>query len=65
MKAVPHFHPHGILGPRGRPMRLKPGSCSNRLARTHKGTIESATTMKGTATYEGFDDNATWSTTKK
>ncbi len=32
---------------------------------TYKGTVESATAMKGTAVYEGFDDKATWSATKK
>jgi hypothetical protein len=32
---------------------------------TYKGTIESPTTMKSTAVYVGFDDNATWSATKK
>ena len=32
---------------------------------TYKGTIESATAMKGTAVYAGFDDNATWSAVKK
>ena len=32
---------------------------------TFKGTIESAGAMKGTAVYEGFDDKATWSATKK
>ena len=31
----------------------------------YKGTIESATTMRGTAVYAGFDDNAKWSATKK
>jgi len=31
----------------------------------YKGTIESATTMKGTAVYAGFDDKATWTATKK
>jgi hypothetical protein len=31
----------------------------------YKGTIESPTAMKGTAVYAGFDDNATWSATKK
>ena len=30
-----------------------------------KGAIESATAMKGTAVYAGFDDKATWSATKK
>lgn len=32
---------------------------------SYKGTIESPTAMKGTAVYAGFDDNATWSATKK
>lgn len=32
---------------------------------SYKGTIESATTMKGTAVYAGFDEKATWSATKK
>jgi hypothetical protein len=32
---------------------------------TYKGTIESPTTMKGTAVYAGLDDKATWSATKK
>jgi hypothetical protein len=32
---------------------------------TYKGTVESATAMKGTAVYEGFDDKATWSASKK
>jgi hypothetical protein len=31
----------------------------------YKGTIESPSAMKGTAVYEGFDDKATWSATKK
>jgi hypothetical protein len=31
----------------------------------YRGTIESPTTMKGTAVYTGFDDNVTWSATKK
>jgi len=32
---------------------------------TYKGTIESPTTMKGTAVYAGVDDKATWTATKK
>jgi hypothetical protein len=32
---------------------------------TYTGTIESATAMKGTAVYEGVDDRATWTATKK
>jgi hypothetical protein len=32
---------------------------------TYKGTLESATAMKGTAVYEGLDDKATWSASKK
>jgi hypothetical protein len=32
---------------------------------SYKGTIESPTAMKGTAVYAGFDDNATWTATKK
>ena len=32
---------------------------------SYKGTIDSPTTMKGTAVYAGFDDKATWSATKK
>ncbi len=32
---------------------------------SYKGTIESPTTMKGTAVYTGFDDKVTWSATKK
>src|SRR5436190_13181365 len=36
-----------------------------KLKINYKGTIESATAMKGTAVYEGFDDKATWSATKK
>jgi hypothetical protein len=32
---------------------------------SYKGTIESATAMKGTAVYAGFDDQATWTATKK
>jgi hypothetical protein len=32
---------------------------------SYKGTIESPTTMKGTAVYAGFDDKATWTATKK
>ena len=32
---------------------------------TYKGTVESATTMKGTAVLEGIDDKATWTATKK
>ncbi|HTS60572.1 MAG TPA: hypothetical protein VMH28_01035 [Candidatus Acidoferrales bacterium] len=31
----------------------------------YKGTIESPTTMKGTAVYTGFDDRATWTASKK
>jgi hypothetical protein len=31
----------------------------------YKGTIESASVMKGTAVYAGFDDKATWSAAKK
>ncbi len=31
----------------------------------YKGTIESATAMKGTAIYHGFDDKATWTAAKK
>ena len=32
---------------------------------SYKGTIESPTTMKGTAVYAGFEDKATWSAVKK
>lgn len=32
---------------------------------TYKGTIQSATQMKGKAIYQGIDENATWSATKK
>jgi hypothetical protein len=32
---------------------------------TYKGTVESETAMKGTAVYEGVDDKATWSASKK
>jgi len=32
---------------------------------TYKGSIEGPASMKGTAVYEGFDDKATWSATKK
>ncbi|MGA2328827.1 MAG: hypothetical protein ABSH05_21325 [Bryobacteraceae bacterium] len=32
---------------------------------SYKGTIESATVMKGTAVYAGFDEKATWSAAKK
>lgn len=32
---------------------------------SYKGTIESPTAMKGTAVYAGFEDNATWTATKK
>jgi hypothetical protein len=32
---------------------------------SYKGTIQSPTAMKGTAVYEGFDNNATWSAVKK
>jgi hypothetical protein len=32
---------------------------------SYKGTIESSTTMKGTAVYAGVDDKATWTATKK
>jgi hypothetical protein len=32
---------------------------------TYKGKIESPTTMKGTAVYEGLDMKATWSATRK
>ena len=31
----------------------------------YKGTIESATSMKGNAVYAGFDENATWTAVKK
>jgi hypothetical protein len=31
----------------------------------YRGTIESPTTMKGTAVYAGFDDNVKWTATKK
>jgi len=31
----------------------------------YKGTIQNASQMKGTAVYEGLDDKATWSATKK
>jgi hypothetical protein len=31
---------------------------------TYKGTVDGAS-MKGTAVYEGVDDKATWSATKK
>jgi hypothetical protein len=36
-----------------------------KLKVTYKGTNESATVMKGTAEYTGFDDKATWPATKK
>jgi hypothetical protein len=36
-----------------------------KLKVTYKGTIESATAMKGTASYAGFDESATWTATKK
>ncbi|HMC62590.1 MAG TPA: hypothetical protein VKJ01_25580 [Candidatus Solibacter sp.] len=32
---------------------------------SYKGTIEGPTTMKGTAVYQGFDEKATWSATRK
>lgn len=32
---------------------------------TYKGVVQSASAMKGTAVYEGFDDKATWSATRK
>ena len=32
---------------------------------SYKGTIESPTSMKGTAVYAGFDDKATWTAIKK
>jgi hypothetical protein len=32
---------------------------------TYKGTVESATAMKGTAVLEGIDDKATWTATRK
>lgn len=32
---------------------------------SYKGTIESPTSMKGTAVYTGVDDKATWTATKK
>jgi hypothetical protein len=32
---------------------------------SYTGTVESPTTMKGTAVYVGFDENATWTATKK
>ncbi|MCU1236726.1 MAG: hypothetical protein JWP63_4693 [Candidatus Solibacter sp.] len=32
---------------------------------SYKGTVESPTSMKGTAVYAGVDDNATWTATKK
>jgi hypothetical protein len=35
------------------------------LKATYKGTVESATSMKGTAVYTGFDDNVKWTATKK
>jgi len=31
----------------------------------YKGSIESPSTMKGTAVYAGFEDKATWTATKK
>jgi hypothetical protein len=36
-----------------------------KLKVTYKGAIQSPTAMKGTAVYEGFDDKATWTATKK
>lgn len=36
-----------------------------KLKVNYKGTLESPTTMKGTAVYVGFDDKATWTATKK
>ena len=32
---------------------------------SYKGTVDSPTSMKGTAVYEGLDDKATWSAAKK
>ena len=32
---------------------------------SYKGTVESSTAMKGTAVYAGFDENASWTATKK
>jgi hypothetical protein len=32
---------------------------------SYKGTIDSPTSMKGTAVYAAFDDKATWTATKK
>ena len=32
---------------------------------SYKGTIDSPTSMKGTAVYAGFEDKATWSAVKK
>src|SRR5437016_848244 len=32
---------------------------------SYKGTIENASMMKGTAVYTGFEENVTWSATKK
>ena len=32
---------------------------------SYKGAIEGPTTMKGTAVYEGIDEKATWSATRK
>jgi hypothetical protein len=36
-----------------------------KLKVAYKGAIDTPTTMKGTAVYEGFDDKATWSATRK
>jgi hypothetical protein len=36
-----------------------------KLKVSYRGTIESPTSMKGTAVYAGFDDNVKWSATKK
>ena len=36
-----------------------------KIQASYKGTVESPTTMKGTAVYAGSDDKATWSATKK
>ena len=41
------------------------GAAGRKVKVNYKGTIESATAMRGTAVYVGVDENATWTATKK
>ena len=41
------------------------GADGQKIQASYKGTIESPTTMKGTAVYAGSDDKATWYGIKK